>query len=88
MSVEIEGPRGYEFQYLITSAIAIQNLRCQSLIVESEAGEDAKLSISSNGTIHTVDVQVKSAAGDVSIDSLCEWLNHFTARQSNANLLS
>lgn len=88
MSVEIEGPRGYEFQYLITSAIAIQNLSCQSLIVESEAGEDAKLSISLNGIIHTVDVQVKSATGDVSIELLCEWLNHFTARQSNENLLS
>jgi hypothetical protein len=88
MSVEIEGPKGYEFQYLITSAIAIQNLSCQSLAVESEAGEDAKLSISINGTIHTVDVQVKSTTCDINIEQLCEWLNHFTARKSNENLLS
>lgn len=87
MSVEIEGPKGYEFQYLITAAIAIQKLGCQSLAVESEAGEDAKLSISINGILHTVDVQVKSTTCDVSIDLLCEWLSHFTARKSDENLL-
>jgi energy-coupling factor transporter ATP-binding protein EcfA2 len=88
VSVEITGPKGYEWQYRITSLIALQNLQSESLVVESADGEDAQLLISEPEAIHTVDIQAKSSQADIDASILCGWLTHFGRQHSTDALLS
>jgi len=63
VSVEISGPQGYEYQYLLTAYIAVSAYirwgASSQLVVEPLDGEDAELSCE----IGTIYIQAKSFAG-------------------------
>ena len=88
MSVEIFGPQGYEWQYLATVLLALQNDQCESLKVESINGEDAELRLpeAEFGPL-TVYIQAKSGRSDVTIGELVGWLTHFESNSCQNTLL-
>lgn len=88
MSVEHSGPQGYEFQYLVTALLAVCDTESKSLVVEPASGEDVTLTVSTPSHSLTYEIQIKSGHCDTSIESLCEWLLHFPARQHSCNLLA
>ena len=76
MSVEISGPQGYEYQYLITAYIAVSayvrwGADCQ-LIVEPLNGEDAEL----NCEIGKVYIQAKQFSGTLNAEKMIAWIKH------------
>ncbi|MEK5428291.1 nSTAND3 domain-containing NTPase [Cytobacillus sp. FSL R7-0680] len=90
MSVELSGPQGYEYQYLMTILVALEAYQYSGaqLIVEAEGGEDAELRIPTNGGIKTVEVQVKSESAPLELRSITTWLAHFPDHNADNNLLS
>lgn len=76
MSVEISGPQGYEYQYLLTAYIAVSAYirwgASSQLIVEPLDGEDAEL-ICPIGTIY---IQAKLLSSALDTDKIAEWLEH------------
>jgi hypothetical protein len=81
MSVEIEGPQGYEFQYLVTASIAVKHVFGTSLVVESTDGEDAQLTVQEPTITKLIDMQIKSSNKDIDLATLCDWLAHFPSRK-------
>lgn len=76
MSVEISGPKGYEYQYMLTAYIAVSayvrwGTFCQ-LVVEPLDGEDAELSCE----IGTIYIQAKLSAGTLDTNKMLDWLEH------------
>ncbi|PEC80021.1 hypothetical protein CN277_18450 [Bacillus cereus] len=90
LSVELSGPQGYEYQYLMTILVALEAYQYSGaqLIVEAEGGEDAELRIPNNGGIKTVEVQVKSEGAPLELRSITTWLAHFPDHNADNNLLS
>jgi len=88
MSVEITGPKGYEWQYRITLLIALLNPDCDSLVIESIAGEDAQLRYSDDTETHLVEIQAKSSKADIKLAVLCHWICHFPNNDTSDSLLS
>lgn len=90
MSVELSGPQGYEYQYLMTILVALRAYEYidAELIVEAEGGEDAELRIPTNGGTKIVEVQVKSESAPLGLKSITTWLAHFPNHNANNNLLS
>jgi hypothetical protein len=76
VSVEISGPQGYEYQYLLTAYIAVSAYirwgDSSQLLVEPLDGEDAELSCE----IGTIYIQAKLFAGTLNTDKMLEWLEH------------
>lgn len=89
MSVEITGPKGYEFQYLMTVYVGLRASHFPNvqLIVEARDGEDAELRIHSDEGIKTVEVQVKSENSPLDLTSLTTWMAHFPDLKAEKNLL-
>ncbi|MGG0815447.1 hypothetical protein ABE142_22695 [Paenibacillus alvei] len=90
MSIELIGPKGYEYQYVATLLIALIHLRERhdfQLIVEKAGGEDAELKIVTGTKEFTVEIQVKSTREDLTIQELIQWLSHFPSHQYSNNLL-
>ncbi len=88
MSVEITGPKGYEWQYRITCLIAIQNMDCDKLEIEADGGEDARLQLHDTPNIQIFEIQAKSSAASVDMAILCEWLCHFPSHDSTSPLIT
>ncbi|MGF1519383.1 MAG: hypothetical protein ACFCVB_16500 [Nodosilinea sp.] len=83
MSVEISGPQGYEYQYVLTAYIAISaylkwGTSCQ-LTVEPLDGEDAELSCE----IGTIYIQAKLFSGTLDETKLLEWIEHAPRNSSS-----
>jgi ABC-type oligopeptide transport system ATPase subunit len=76
VSVEISGPQGYEYQYLLTAYIAVNAYirwgASSQLVVEPLDGEDAELSCK----IGTIYIQAKLSAGTLDTNKMLEWLEH------------
>lgn len=90
MSVERTGPEGYDYQYLVTSYLALINLDKDNLnlFVEKEGGEDAEITFPKDGEEHKIEIQVKGTNNDIELGELVKWLHHFPDRKSDENLLS
>ena len=88
MSVEITGPKGYEWQYRITCLIAIQNMGCDKLEIEADGGEDARLQLHDTPNKQIFEIQAKSSAASVDMAILCEWLCHFPSHDSTSPLIT
>lgn len=88
MSVEITGPKGYEWQYKATCLIALQNPDCDSLVVEGIGGEDAQLKYNDGTETKNVEIQAKSSQSDIDLTVLCDWICHFPSNKSTNSLLS
>ncbi|WP_145410831.1 hypothetical protein [Paenibacillus xylanexedens] len=90
MSVELSGPQGYDYQYKQTIYIALCMMHYDqlTLIVEKKDGEDAELRFEFEDKSLTIEMQVKSERGDVTMNTFAKWIAHFTDRQSTGNLLS
>lgn len=87
MSVEISGPKGYEWQYRITALIALQNIKADELLVETPGSEDAKLRFNENSDCKVIEFQAKSSRSAITPDVLCRWLAHFPAKAHTDSLL-
>jgi hypothetical protein len=92
-NVTQSGPKGYEYQYVVSLLIALQQIDLEQpknnieLYIEAVGIEDAFLRINSNGNVQNIEIQVKSEQNQLTIKTLTEWLYHFEARGSNENLL-
>lgn len=89
MSVEISGPRGYDYQYLITLLVALEYLDKEDIevYVEKENEEDAQVSFSEEGARYSIDIQVKRRSDEVDIINFADWICHFESRSADLNLL-
>jgi hypothetical protein len=89
MSIEIVGPKKYEFQDRVCVLIGLmyaKNMRAQ-LHIEPNDGEDAQLSlVGGTGSIE-VEIQVKGAKAKIDMDTLADWMAHFPARESSQSLV-
>jgi len=90
MSIEIAGPQGYDYQYLVTTLITTQLLAeynettgTASLSVLVEGGEDAAIRISSESMTQTIELQVKGSEKNIDLDKLVSWLFHFSKRSAS-----
>lgn len=90
VSVEISGPKGYEYQYLVTALSALQNFSKEniSLIVEKDGGEDFEIIYTENNQEIVVECQVKRTISDLNLQNLLNWIHHFPDRRYDQNLLS
>ncbi|KMY31866.1 hypothetical protein ACZ11_06660 [Lysinibacillus xylanilyticus] len=90
MTVEVAGPKGYEYQYLMTVYVALKayDIAESQLIVEKKGGEDAELIIPVEGGINIIEVQVKSEESPLNLNSLAKWMAHFPDASAVGNLLS
>ena len=90
MSVEISGPKGYDYQYLISLLIALEYLNKDDveLYIEKKNGEDAQILLSENGVQYTIDIQVKSKSEDISLENLADWISHFENLSAEVSLLN
>lgn len=84
MSVNIEGQKGYDYQYKVTVLIALLFSENSSLYVESEGIEDAFLQLND----YRVEIQAKREKERLTVSKLTRWLSHFEERKTNNNLLS
>ena len=89
MSIELSGPQGFEYQYLITLEMAMHFLKYDNLsaYVENNGFEDAQFSYSNKGRSYNIDLQVKHKAEEISFKEFCSWLVHFKARSSDEFIL-
>lgn len=89
MSIELSGPQGFEYQYLITLEMAMHFLKYDNLsvYVENNGFEDAQFSYSKKGRSYNIDLQVKHKAEEISFKEFCSWLVHFKARSSDEFIL-
>lgn len=67
MSIELSGPQGFEYQYLITLEMAMHFLKYDNLsaYVENNGFEDAQFSYSNKGRSYNIDLQVKHKAEEI-----------------------
>lgn len=89
MSVEISGPKGYDYQYLITLLVALEYLDKENIevYVEKENEEDAQVRFTEEGKKYSIDIQVKRRNDEIDIKSFANWICHFESRSSDLNLL-
>ena len=88
MSVEIEGVKGYEYQYLATIYLSLLYIGKSNLEVYVENTEDARLIFTEEDREKEIYLQAKKHETAISIEDLCLWLTHFGERQSDEFLLS
>lgn len=88
MSVEIEGVRGYEYQYLATIYMALLYIENDNARVLVEDTEDAKIVFDKDNVQCEVYLQVKNHNEQISFEDLSDWLAHFGDRQADKFLLS
>ncbi|PZQ75405.1 MAG: hypothetical protein DI563_09765 [Variovorax paradoxus] len=89
MSIEITGPRAYEFQdrvCVLLAALAAEDPATE-LFIEPAGGEDARLVVTKQGARHVVEVQAKREQGDIGAGRLVDWLTHFPSRKAAGSLL-
>lgn len=89
MSIEIVGPKKYEFQDRVCVLIGLmyaENMRAQ-LHIEPNDGEDAQLSLVAGAGSIVVEIQVKGAKAKIDMDTLADWMAHFPARESSESLV-
>jgi len=89
MSIEISGPKGYDFQYLNTLLMTLEYLDEDTLevYVEKDNSEDAQITYSSDTGKITIDIQVKNRSADIDLPTLSSWISHFEKKSSNSCLL-
>ncbi|QPQ50188.1 hypothetical protein H3Z85_11545 [Chryseobacterium indologenes] len=89
MSIQLSGPKGYEYQYRVTvlNALFLRN-NSTKMYVEKIGSEDALIEIENeDSTKQFIEIQVKREEGILGIPQLIKWLCHFEERTSNNNLL-
>ena len=87
MSIELTGPEKFSFQDAVCALLALEFIETASaLIIEPANGEDAELVFESGETRNIVEVQVKGAAGTVTLGALARFLAHFPPRRSDGCL--
>lgn len=79
MSIEVIGPKSYDYQYLVTVRAALLLLAQEDLYiqVENDSFEDAELSYQHGENVYDIELQVKQRNKDVAFDDFCGWLAHF-----------
>lgn len=89
MSVEISGPKGYDYQYLITLLIALEYIDKEDIevYVEKENEEDSQVTFTEEGRTYTIDIQVKRRSDEVGVINFADWICHFQSNDSDLNLL-
>lgn len=87
MSVEKNGIKGYEYQYLVTVYMALQYLKEDFVEVYVETEEDAKIVYGKEEKRKELYIQVKQHGDTIDFFELRSWLFHFGRRQSSQFLL-
>ncbi|RYD01702.1 hypothetical protein N752_29440 [Desulforamulus aquiferis] len=90
MSVEISGPKGYDFQYLNSLLFALEYLDKDEveIYVEKKNGEDSQIVFSQDGIKYIIDIQVKNRSEEIDLQSFADWISHFENRSVNSSLLN
>lgn len=90
MSVEIVGPLGYEYQYLVTLMFALEVIEKENIeiYIEDVNGEDSTIKFTENGEQYTIDLQVKMRDQQIDISEFSNWISHFQKRSWTKNLLT
>ena len=88
MSVEIDGVKGYEYQYLATIYNSLLYIKKESVEIYVEDTEDAKIIFEEDAIQKTIYLQSKKHSTSISYKEVCSWLGHFGDRQSENFLLS
>ncbi|OBR91579.1 hypothetical protein CLRAG_29430 [Clostridium ragsdalei P11] len=91
MSVEISGPKGYDFQYLNSLLFALEYLDKDEIeiYIEKKNGEDAQIIFNQDGTKYIIDIQVKNrSAEEIDLQSFVEWISHFESKSVSCSLLN
>lgn len=87
MSVEIQGIKGYEYQYLATVYMALRYLSEDTVHIYVENEEDAKIIYGDPEMRKELFIQVKQHDKPVTFFEVCGWLAHFGNRQAARFLL-
>lgn len=90
MSVEIYGPKGYDFQYLNSLLIVLEYLDKDEVevYIEKSNEEDAQIIFKQEGIKYTIDIQVKNRTEEIDIETFAKWISHFESRSKNLCLLN
>jgi hypothetical protein len=89
MSIEIVGPKKYEFQDQVCCLIGLmhaENSQAQ-LYIEPNDGEDAQLVLFNGTDSVEIEIQVKGAKAKIDMKTLADWMAHFPARKSSDSLV-
>ena len=88
MSVELDGPAGYDRQYEVTVLFFLAHIEVlHSLNVEPAGGEDSTAVLNTPVGTRTVEIQAKSGA-EVDLPMIAKCLQHFPPRHAEGTLLS
>ncbi|OKP83730.1 dsDNA nuclease domain-containing protein [Paenibacillus sp. P32E] len=90
MSVEKTGPKGYEYQYIVSANILLEVLDKENIqvFIESKNGEDLQIVFDEKNEKYIYDIQVKQRSRQIEIDEFCLWMSHFEERSYESNLLT
>lgn len=90
MSVEISGPKGYDFQYLNSLLLALEYLDKDEveIYIEKQNCEDAQIVFSQGDIKYIIDIQVKNRSEDIDLQSFADWICHFENRSASSSLLN
>lgn len=90
MSVEIYGPKGYDFQYLNSLLLALEYLDKDEveIYIEKKNSEDAQIVFNEDDVKYIIDIQVKNRGADVDLQAFIDWICHFESRSSTMSLLN
>ena len=96
MTIEIEGPQGYEYQYVISLYLALRFIRAcdapeiyvETAVEDGDPAEDAIIKYQIQSKPNVLYIQVKKHTGqEVRFEDFCKWLCHFGRRQAESFLL-
>jgi hypothetical protein len=88
MSIEITGPKAYEFQDRVCVLLAVMAAEDPAieLFIEPAGAEDARLVVTKQGVRHVIEVQAKREQSDIDEARLVDWLAHFPSRKVKDSL--
>ncbi|MCC5468359.1 hypothetical protein [Pelosinus baikalensis] len=90
MSVEIYGPKGYDYQYLNSLLVALEYLDRDDVevYIEKKNEEDAQIRFNEEGRTYTIDLQAKSRTEEIGLADFSDWISHFESLSAVMNLLN
>ncbi|MGM9978216.1 MAG: hypothetical protein ACI33J_05415 [Clostridium sp.] len=89
MAVEKAGPKGFDYQYIITLSMVLYFMEKEDIevYVENNSFEDAQISYQNENHMITIDLQVKYRVGEISLREFSSWLSHFKKYSSEFFIL-
>lgn len=89
MGVEKIGPKAYDYQYLVTLQMLLNNWKRDELecYVENRSFEDAQILFRDENRKYKIEIQVKNRSNEISYEEFSRWIAHFANQRADRFIL-